>query len=189
MPVTDLAKQAVNFCKGLPDLGKQAISFWKENDLPTIYQAFKSTDAHPLVQFIKYGICGGIAFATSIAIWLLLAYTIFPCVDGMVIDGETISDELRAKNFTIANIVAWFIANLVAYVTNVLWVFKVGRHSRWVEFLLFTLASGLATACGIALGHWLITGFGLHSFIAQFANVVMAVLINYTARKFFVFNG
>jgi len=175
MPVTDLAKQAVNFCK--------------DNDLPTIYRAVKSTDAHPLVQFVKYGICGVIATVATQGVWFICIHTIFPAVDGMVVDGEVIDKTLRAKNSTYSNIIGWSFGNLVAYFTNLAFVFKGGRHSKWKEFFYFTGVSLFATVVGLAAGPLLIEKFGIHTYVSQLSLLVTAVFVNYACRKFLIFKS
>ena len=41
---------------------------------------FLSPDAPPLLQFIKYAICGGIATATHIVIFHLIGWRLIPCL-------------------------------------------------------------------------------------------------------------
>ena len=109
---------------------QDGLQFVKKNDLPTIWAAFVSHDAHPFLQFVKYGVCGVMAVITHNAIFYALAYTQFPAIEGMMVGGEPLSDGLRARNVVICNSVGFVFANLVAYLTNVLWVFQSGRHHR-----------------------------------------------------------
>src|SRR5437867_192098 len=46
--------------------------------MPTILEQFTGREHTPLVQFIKYAICGGIATATSILLFYLCAYKVMP---------------------------------------------------------------------------------------------------------------
>lgn len=171
------------------ELLKQALGFCRENDFPTIYRAVKAKDAHPVLQFLKYGFCGVIATVASQGIWVASVYTIFPAMDGMVVDGKPIEDALRARNSTYANMLGWVVGNFVAYFTNLAFVFEGGRHSRWKEFLYFSVVSLFAAVAGLAAGPLLIKWFGISTVASQFSLLVTAVLVNYACRKFFVFKG
>lgn len=171
------------------DLTHQALNFVRENDFPTIFQAVKSKDAHPIIQFLKYGVCGGIATVASMGTWFVLARTVYPAIDGMMVDGAVISDNLRATNSTIANVWGWVFGNAVAYVTNLAFVFEGGRHSRWVEFLSFTAVSFLAFIVGLLAGPYLIKEFGLNTYISQLTFLFASLAMNFVCRKFFIFKS
>lgn len=53
-------------------------TFVRANDFRTVAGAVLSRDAHPLLQFGKYVICGGIAFATHQIVALALGIHVFP---------------------------------------------------------------------------------------------------------------
>jgi len=149
-----------------------------------------------LLQFIKYALAGGLATITHIVIFHLGAWLLFPALqrkDHLVrlfnLKLREIDERHRARNSMICNILAFMIANLVAYITNVLWVFKAGRHSFIVEISLFYAVSGLSVLIGTVLMGILIKRFGLLTTYAFCANIVSAVLINYAVRKFFIFQG
>ena len=171
------------------DLLKQAVSYCRENDLPTIFRQVKSKDAHPVLQFIKYGFCGVIATVFSMSVWLLSVYTFLPAMDGMLIDGEPISDETRAWNSTRANMLGFVVGNFVAYFSNLAFVFEGGRHSRLKEFTYFSAVALFATVAGLVAGPLLIKWFGISTAVSQLSLLVTAVLVNYVCRKFFVFKG
>ncbi len=166
---------------------REGFHFVRQNDLPTVWTAFSKRDAHPLLQFVKYGVCGVMALATQLIVFYSLAYTIVPAVEGMIVDGQPITDALRAKNATICNSVGFIFANLVAYFTNVLWVFQSGRHHRVLEFALFTLVALVGFMAGLAGGPLLIKLFGISTHIAQFLFVLTSVFVNYICRKFLIF--
>lgn len=169
------------------DLLKQAVGYCRENDFPTIYRHVKSKDAHPILQFLKYGFCGAIATVSSMGIWLLAVYTFLPAMDGMIIDGEPIEDATRAKNTAYANMLGFVVGNFVAYFSNLAFVFEGGRHSRWKEFLYFSGVALFATLVGLAAGPLLIKWFGISTAASQLSLLVTAVLVNYACRKFLVF--
>ncbi|MEJ2057429.1 MAG: GtrA family protein [Desulfofustis sp.] len=149
-----------------------------------------------LIQFIKYALAGGLATVTHIVIFHLAAWLLFPALqkkDHLVrllnLGLREIDERHRARNSMICNILAFMISNLVAYITNVIWVFEAGRHSFVIEIALFYAVSGLSILIGTALMGILIKRFGILTTYAFCANIVSAVLINYAVRKFFIFQG
>ncbi|SKA92727.1 Putative flippase GtrA (transmembrane translocase of bactoprenol-linked glucose) [Prosthecobacter debontii] len=158
-----------------------AAHFVRNNDWRTILAHVNSRDAHPLLQFIKYGICGVGAFATHQIIWVILSVTLFPSID------PSLSNETRALNSTISNSIAVFFSTAVAYITNVLWVFKSGRHNRLIEIASFFGIGIISFGGGLLAGPWLIKVFGLNTLVAQLSMAVTSVLINFVCRKFFIF--
>ena len=166
---------------------KQGCNFVRDNDLKTVAAAIHSKDTHPVIQFAKYGICGGISTVVHHGIVLGLAYTIIPAIDGMLVDGEPITDELRKHHLILNNSIGWVFGNFAAYFTNVLWVFQGGRHSRFVEFLLFTLVSGISFVSGIFAIKLLIDTWQVHSLVSQVGFLITAVIVNFICRKLFIF--
>lgn len=164
-----------------------ALQFLRDNDLRTITGYLLSRDAHPAIQFLKYAICGVIATVFYLGLALLLSYTLFPAMDGMVVNGAPITDALRARNLLINNCIAFAIANVIAYVTNILFVFETGRHHPVMEFFYFTAASTLSFAISQIAGPWLVHRFGVPTIFAMATNVIASMLLNFVIRKFFVF--
>lgn len=158
-----------------------AAHFVRNNDWRTVLAHVNSRDAHPLLQFIKYGICGAAAFATHQIIWVILSLTFFPSID------SSLSDETRAINSTISNSIAVLFSTAVAYITNILWVFKSGRHNRFVEIASFFGIGVISFGGGLLAGPWLIKEFGLNTLLAQLSMAFTSVLINFVCRKFFIF--
>ena len=89
----------------------------------------------------------------------------------------------------IGNFIAFLIANMVAYILNILFVFQAGKYPLIVEILLFYAVSGVAAFLGTMLMGLLIKRFGLLTTYAFVANIFSAVMINYVMRKFFIFSG
>lgn len=158
-----------------------AVLFYKSQGLRASIAAFMHRDAHPMLQFIKYGACGAISTIILLAIAISLNHTVLPAY------GPELSDSLRERNNTIANIIAFPIANTAAYILNVLWVFTPGRHSKWVEFSIFTAVSIFSFGAGLILGPKLIGWFGVPTGVAQLSLTVTSALVNYLARKLVVF--
>lgn len=149
-----------------------------------------------LIQFIKYGLAGGLATLCHILFFHLVAWRMFPALqpeDTLVrlfrLELGSTNDYHRARNSMISNFLAFLFSNMVAYITNVLWVFEAGRHHVVVEILMFYGVSGISMALGTSLMGLLIKRFGLLTTYAFGTNIVTAVMINYLVRKFFIFNG
>lgn len=162
---------------------KTAWRFVLENDFATIWRTLISRDAHPLLQFAKYGFCGVSAMIVHQTIWAACSTWLYPALD------NSIPQETRALNSTINNGIAFCFSNVFAYLTNVAWVFTPGRHNRWKEFFYFTLAGTVGFVAGLTAGPYLIHQYGINSIAAQGSLVVASVLVNFVCRKFFVFKG
>ncbi|HEY3306374.1 MAG TPA: GtrA family protein [Candidatus Binatia bacterium] len=155
-----------------------------------------SADTGNLVQFVKYVLSGTVATAAHILVFHLAAWKMFFALQPddwflrlFSLRVEELEDATRSRNSMKANGVAFVISNFVAYILNVTWVFVPGRHHWLVEIGLFYLVSGLAIAIGTGLMGLLIRRFGLLTTYAFGANLVAALMINYAARKFFIFSG
>ena len=157
--------------------------FFRDNDWRTILARMNARDTHPLIQFMKYGICGVGSLIIGQGIWLALSIWVYPALD------SGIPKEVRALHSTYNNMISFFFGNLFAYVTNSLWVFTPGRHHRVMEFIYFTLISTLGFVIGLSFGPLLIQIYGINTLLAQLMTVFSSVLVNYVCRKFFVFKG
>ena len=162
----------------------------------SILEQFLGRDAGPLVQFIKYGIAGGLATAVHIVLFHLLAWKALPALQENDLAVKylhwpvpDLDDRTRSRNSMVDNTIAFIFSNLVAYVTNVLWVFERGRHGWIVEIGMFYAVSAISVAIGTVLMGFLIKKFGMRTTYAFAANIVSAVLINYAVRKFIIFKG
>lgn len=151
---------------------------------------------HTVIQFFKYALSGGMAFAVDLVVFFLVAWLLFPSLtesDPLVklfnMQVEPIAEHVRSVNFIIGSVIAFMASNMTAYVLNVLFVFKAGKHSRIKELALFYLVSGVSVGIGVAVGVLLIGGFGMTTTVSYIAKAVSTMLINYVARKFFIFHG
>ena len=155
-----------------------------------------SPDAGPAVQFVKYCLCGGIATGVHIVLFHLVGWRLAPCLqpkDPFVrllrLTLPPLETHRRARNSMISNVSAFVFSNAVAYLLNILFVFKTGRHHWLVEVALFYAVSTLSLIVGTTLMGWLIRRFGLLTTVAFFSNLVTALLINFAMRKFVIFGG
>jgi len=137
-----------------------------------------SHDADPLTQFIKYVAVGCVAAGTHYSTVIAVAHFWLPVT------------EATPWNFTIANCIAFVISGTVAYLANIRWVFKSGRHSRAREIFLFFGVALFAFLIGTPLGQFLVNRFNLvdkYWHIAQLAAMSTSVLVNFVCRKFLIF--
>ena len=151
---------------------------------------------HAGMQFIKYGMCGCTALAVDMVIAFLVAWLWLPALNGdelfvkwFGLHVDPVSEATRITNFVIGSILAFLLSNLVAYILNVLFVFKTGKHSRWKEIGMFYLVSGVSVGIGVAIGASLIPWLGLPYDYSYIAKAISTTLINYVARKYLIFNG
>jgi len=149
-----------------------------------------------LIQFIRYILAGILATTIHIALFHLIGWKMFPALqadDHVVrffkLSTKSIDDATRARNSMIGNCSAFLVANVVAYITNILWVFQGGKYTFFVEIFLFYLVSGLSVILGSMLMGILIKRFSLLTTYAFSVNIVTAVTINYVVRKYFIFQG
>ncbi len=149
-----------------------------------------------MIQFMKYCIAGGVATLTHIVLFHFIAWKIFPALqksDAAVIlfnlQVTQVDVVTRSFNSMLSNGITFLFSNLVAYIANIYFVFESGRHSKLVEISLFYLVSGISMIIGTGIMGFLIRFFGMQTTIAFSANIVTAVLINYSIRKFFIFKG
>ncbi|MFT5730429.1 MAG: putative flippase GtrA [Desulforhopalus sp.] len=155
-----------------------------------------SLDTNSILQFVKYALAGVLAGVTHIIVFHLIAWKIFPALqekDHAVrffnLTIRKINDTTRARNSMISNFIAFLISNMVAYITNILFVFQGGKYHFVLEIFLFYMVSGVSTFLGTILMGILIRRFGLLTTYAFVSNIFTAVMFNYVMRKFFIFNG
>ncbi len=155
-----------------------------------------SHDAHPLVQFIKYGVVGGMSTAVHMVVFFVCGWFLFPClgesdifVKLLGLSAPEIDETVRATRAVYSNAMAFLVSNTFCYILNTLFVFKPGRHHRAVEFILFFGVSGISMAIGTAIQTVLIARFAMQTTLAFVSNLISSLLINYTMRKFFIFQN
>jgi putative flippase GtrA len=164
-----------------------ATRYLRTHDWRTIFADACSRDAHPLIQFFKYALCGAAAAITHNGILAVLSVTIFPAGKGMIVDGMVLDEAVRNTNLIINNTLAWPFGSLVAYYLNILFVFTAGRHSKLMEFLLFMVVSAVGFFPGILVVNWLAGHLHLSSTLAQLGFILTSVMVNFLSRKFIIF--
>jgi len=163
-------------------------SYFSYSQKNMLMKNIMSTDCHPMVQFAKFAVCGVISTAVHMFVFYSFATSsMLPALDSSVVNGELITDSLRARNSLIINMYAFIIANIVGYILNILMVFKPGRHNQMIELGLFLVVSFVGFSMGLLGGPLLIHLFSLNTHIAQALLVITTTLVNYFFRKHFVF--
>ncbi len=88
----------------------------------TILEQFMGRDAGPLIQFIKYGLAGGVATGAHILVFHLAAWKLFPALQAndwfVKIFKLSMAEEstaLRARNSMIDNGIAFMFSNMGEY--------------------------------------------------------------------------
>ena len=154
------------------------------------------SDGGNLFQFIKYAIAGCVAVASHILVFHLVAWKMFFALqpdDWFIrlfkVPVQNLDSTTRSRNSMKANVIAFIVSNLVAYLINIYWVFIPGRYNWIVEISLFYIVSGLAMLFGTMLMGFLIRRFGILTTYAFGSNIFTAVMINYVMRKFVIFSG
>jgi len=160
-------------------------------------QLWLSHDAPPFVQFIKYGVCGVTATVVGILIFYICAAWLWPCLTENdfirkllhlpVMDAQL--EPLRGWRSAWCNTVGFLISNMVAYLTNILLVFKSGRYKWYFEILLFYAVSGVSFLIGTTGQKLLIDHLGMMTTLAFAANIIASFMINYVMRRFVIFKG
>jgi len=146
------------------------------------------------VQYFKYSLMGGVAFLVHLFIFYLFSAFIFPALNPgdlvvrlIGLPAALIDDMLRAKNSMINNLVAFLFSNMTAYLLNIRWVFKSGRHHRLLEIAFFYAVSGVSVGAGSVLMGFIINRYGTDTSLAFGANIITTGTINFLMRKFFIF--
>jgi len=153
-----------------------------------------------LWQVVKYGIVGILATVINLVVAEICAAHVWPCLtanDLLVQWGVfdltdatfVITDSTRAVRAVYCNFAGFFVANLVCWHLNRLFVFTPGRHRWFVEYALFLAGSGFAIACGSAAIWALVKFYGMQTTWSFVINVAVSVAVNFVVRKFFVFKG
>ena len=170
-------------------------------DTTAFIKKFNSHDAHPFFQFVKYGIAGAAATAVQLVVFYVLASLVIHALTaddafviglakvGLTVHTPDITDAVRSNRTAINNLIAFLFSNFVAYLLNIVWVFRRGRHGFWKELGLFYLGSAGSFLIGTGVA-WLLVRFaGMQTTYAILINIVISVIINYLFRKFLVFKG
>lgn len=168
------------------------------SEMESSMDAFLTEKNSSVAQIIKYVISGGISVAVVQVSFYLLAWLVLPCMRAtdpvarmLITLGFSVraasEDELK-RNLWIIMIVCFLLSNAVAYLLNVLFVFKTGRHRKSLEILLF-FGSSLLQFFFIWIAGILISVFKWEVTYANFTMLLSGFVANYLIRKHVVFSG
>ncbi len=129
-------------------------------------------------ELISYGVFG---VATTVVNWLVYSFFV----------------KVFSVNLNIANMIAWLIAVLFAFVVNKLFVFQSKSWRKdivYKEFTLFIGArifSGTFEILGLPFLLWLgiqQSLLGIEGLVAKIIVSVLVIVLNYIFSKFIIFN-
>lgn len=125
---------------------------------------------HGLIQFILYGIVGGVAFVADFA-GLMLLY------------------RFCGINYIVAATVGFILGCMVNYGLSKILVFKEEYKSKTLEFILFSII-GIIGLILTDLFMWaFVDGCGLAVFWSKIIVTIIVFFWNFLARKFFMYTG
>ena len=155
-----------------------------------------SSDTHWLLQFVKYSLLGGLATLTDMLVFYSLSWKLVPALksDDLLLrllrrESAPVDELKRGRNFIINTAIAFIFSNLVAYITNMLWVFGPGRHAWYVEVGLFYSVSLISVGIGTYLGWAMIHYLKFSTTSSYLGKLIAALLVNFVCRKFIIFRS
>ena len=160
-----------------------------------------SNEAGPLAQFIKYGIVGVMATCVQTGIFYVLAATCLKCLTAddwavkllglpsVAFTGDEAWYASRGMLASAATAIGFVVANVFCWLMNRLFGFRPGKFAWDREFALFFGAAAGAMALATGLSWVLINWVGLQTSAAVVIEVVVSFVVNFVARKFFIFKG
>jgi len=162
---------------------------------------FLSHDCGPFAQFVKYGVVGVMATCVQVAVFYVLAATCLKCLkpdDWAVVwlgfpsasfDGSEIWYASRWFLAAAATAAGFVLANVFCWLMNRAFVFRPGKFYWYIEFGMFFGAAAGATAIALLVQSVLISVFGMMTSLAVVIEIAVSFLVNFFARKFFIFKG
>jgi len=157
---------------------------------------FLSHDSGPFAQFVKYGAIGVASTIVQMLVFYLLASTCCRClgpddwaVKGFGLPSVEVSDWVRGFRFVVDTALGFSVANVFCWLMNRAFVFRPGKFAWYKEFALFFGAAACAMALATGLSWVLINWAGIQTSAAVVIEVVVSFVVNFVARKFFIFKG
>jgi len=124
-----------------------------------------------ILQFFKYGLMGSISVAVNLAMFYILL--------------------LIGVNYLLSNVVSYFVATLVFFLLNKIYVYQQRDNIRlrllFKEFSLFFATRIGTTVIESLLLFICVDIFKLHVFYSKIGISVVIIILNYILSTFFVF--
>ena len=167
----------------------------REKNSPLLKLYFRVWDIFTTMEVISYLVVG---VMTTVINWI--AYALYMKVAGGADGASTLQIFAWEFNSVIfwANVFAWVIAVLFAYVTNRYLVFSTRAHGVFDVFVEFWKFIGARVATGVieitAPTFLFAVGlraalFGIDGFVTKLLVSVIVIVLNYVFSKLFVFKG
>jgi putative flippase GtrA len=162
---------------------------------------FLSHDCDPFAQFVKYGAIGAASTVVQFAVFYFLASTCLKCLTpddkavellglpSVVFSGDEPWHAARWFLADVATAVGFSVANVFCWLMNRAFVFRPGKFRWYVEFGMFFGVAATATAIAIGVQTVLIRYAGTTTSAAAVVQALVAFMMNFFARKFFIFRG
>ena len=155
---------------------------------------FLSHDCGPFAQFVKYGAIGVAATCVQFAVFYLLASTADKAVKLLALPSVAFTGaepwyEARWFLAGVATAAGFVVANVFCWLMNRAFVFRPGKFRWYVEFGMFFGVAAIATSIALAVQSVLIRFAGMTTSAAVIIEVAVSFLLNFFARKFFIFKG
>lgn len=166
---------------------REGLDFVRKNHPRRVWSEFIKHDTHPFLQFVKYGFCGVAAVVVHTTVFWALGYTVLPA--HKIVDGVPIEKVQMMKNYAIAQTIGFLASDIAAYLLNLAFVFKGGRHHRVLEFFLFTAVASIGFIIGLALSEYQLYYELGGSWSATLTLIVTSTLVNFVCRKFIIFKS
>ena len=166
-----------------------------------LVRRFLSHDCGPFAQFVKYGVIGVAATAVQFVVFYLLAATCLRCLTpsdfmvklfglpSVVFTGDEPWHSARWFLAAVATAAGFTVANVFCWLMNRAFVFRPGKFRWYVEFGMFFGVAAIATAIALVVQSVLIKFLGVTTSAAVVIEVVVSFMLNFFARKFFIFRG
>ena len=171
----------------------------QENDISEsrpAWRRFLSNDSGPFAQFVKYGAIGVASTLVQMAVFYVLASTCCRClgaddwaVKWFGLPHVDVPHVVRGFRFAVDTVLGFTVANVFCWLMNRAFVFRPGKFAWYKEFGMFFGAAAGAMALATGISWMLIHLAGLQTTIALFIEVAVSFLVNFIARKFFIFKG
>ena len=163
---------------------------------PPAWRKFLSHDSGPFAQFVKYGAIGVASTLVQMIVFYLLASTVCRClgpedwaVKWLGLPSVDVPHVVRGFRFAVDTVLGFAVANVFCWLMNRLFVFRPGKFAWYKEFALFFGAAAGAMAIATGLSWMLINWAGLQTTTAVIIEVFVSFVVNFVARKFFIFKG
>ena len=160
------------------------------------WRKFLSHDSGPFAQFVKYGAIGVASTLVQMLVFYLLASTCCRClgpddwaVKWFGLPSVDVPHVVRGFRFAVDTALGFSVANVFCWLMNRLFVFRPGKSAWYKEFALFFGAAAGAMAIATGLSWILINWAGLQTTAAVIIEVFVSFVVNFVARKFFIFKG